>query len=276
MKLSNATRYPYPVLWSATGDYVDPSERFGFAAGVELEEVTASPRLRFSLELEQKSLRGGYNAGAIHVGVAVRCEATYVSMVRACPLGSNVLDFEPMLLSGEVRLRPIAWRAKDGPPLRFHGVHEEFGSDAFEIKQGAVLAVGDECVLYIGREKSTPLASIFELRLWKDLDTNTFSVDLDAEQIAILAGPAAHARISELRAGDQHARYVVLCSVYLPVVQAALQAVADGGAQYEGKRWYTVLCARLNSLGIDVNQVDPLPHAQQLLGHPLAKLELEE
>lgn len=271
MKLNARTRYPHPVLWSETGDF-SPEDLFGFAGEVTLQELTASPTFTFDLEFKQTELGTLLAQDKLCVGVAVRCRETYLDDVRICMLGPNTLEFEAMSLSGEVRLRPIAW-TKGAESLLFASAAEEFRGVTFDLAAGAVLAVGEEEVLYVGREKSTPLASIFELRKVDSIDPETFVVDLDDDPIVIAAGVNAHKNIASLRESPP-GRISALNGVYLPVMQDVLRIMADEDAhtQHEGKRWFVVLHARLTALGIGLESIEPLAHAQLLFAHPLRKL----
>ena len=271
MKLNARMRYPHPVLWSETGDF-SPDDAFGFNEGVTLEELTASPTFKFELHLQQSELGALLSQEKLRIGVAVRCRDTYFEDVRLCELGPNVLQFDPMSLSGEVRLRPIAWM-RDAEQLLFTAVADEFKGHPFDLAQGAVMAVGEEEIVYIGREKSTPLASIFELRKVESVDTETFVVDLEEDRIVIAAGVNAHTNIASLR-NSPAGRISALNGVYLPVMQEVLRSIAEEEERvlHAGKRWFIVLHARLAALGIGLESIEPLAHAQLLFAHPLRKL----
>ena len=73
---------------------------------------------------------------------------------------------------------------------------------------------------------------------------------------------------------DRHkGKPVVMNAVYLPAVMEVLDALRDGGEQYEGLRWYSPFVARCDSKGIDpAAEMSLLESAQLLLDSPVQLL----
>lgn len=136
--------------------------------------------------------------------------------------------------------------------------------------KGALIAAAEEQIINVGREKLAPIETIFDLTLSTDVPEHEFRVDLDQQRIAISVGTQAHEDISGMR-NNLQGKSVLLSAVYLPALMAVLEALQDGDATHEGKRWYNVLTAKTSALGIDLTACEPLLAAQQLLKAPFGR-----
>jgi len=269
MKLDGSTRFPHPVLWARTGDFSEGSFS-STELRVEEELNTGQVTVHLSLELAQPDFLALIAAGQATPGVIVECADTYFSKLVSLTTAGGEIRFDPGAVSGRVVLRPAVWSKQVVRNFGPRSLHPEFGQLIPVIEAGTILALADEQVIEVGRDKLAPLETIFELSVNEIVPEGEFLVDLEAERIRIAAGKAAHGDISGMR-NSRDGRAVLLSSVYLPALISVLQSIKGGGALYESRRWHRIFTAKMTSLGIDVEACEPLVAAQKLLKSPFSR-----
>src|SRR5262249_35503708 len=129
---------------------------------------------------------------------------------------------------------------------------------------GSVLALGDELVMHVGREKLAQMESIFTIAKADELGQGILSVFLEAEKIKILVASNIYDTVNRLR-DLPIGKPIILNSVYLPAVMQVLDSLRDSGSTYEARRWYRVFDAKCTHLGINTDAPDLWGDAQKLL-----------
>lgn len=265
MKVNNATRFPHPVLAPGTGDY--PTGEFSVRLGVAEIPERGEVALDFEVTLTQPDIHGHVENGSASVGIFVSCRETYYSRLVPLGLTSSRFSFEPGALLGRVVVRPIIWTRKPIAGFSTANCHPEFGATVRNFPSGTVLALDDEVIMQVGRDKLAQIETIFTIAKADDLDTGTLSVFLDSEKIKILVAPDIYNTVNRLR-GLPHGKPIILNSVYLPAVMQVLDSVKDGASSYEARRWYRVFDAKCTYLGINRDTPELWQDAQKLLQVP--------
>lgn len=271
MRFSEETRYPHPVLSSGTGDF--SAGKFDMEFTVHESPEAGSLTLEHSITLTENGIRSLIEEGKASVGCFVKCQDTYYSKLVTLTWPGGRTDFEAGKLLNRVSLRPLIWVKSDILEWDPGTIHHEF-EPPVAVKHGDVIAIGSEHIVSVGQAKLAPVESIFELDSSPDIPEGILRIELERDKITILVGKKTHESILLLR-GQAQGRPVVMNAIYLPAVMEVLDAMKDGGEQYEGFRWYTPLMARCDSKGIDPTvEISLLECAQSLLDSP-SKLLLQ-
>jgi hypothetical protein len=269
MKLNDTTRFSHPVLWTATDDFSD-GEFSCTEIRVE-EELTASQvTVHIAIQISHPDFLSLITMGQATAGVIVECADTYLEQLLPLSAAGGSIPFEPGALSGRVVLRPAIWSKKVVQDFHPKNLHPEFGKLMPAIGAGTLLALADELVVEVGRDKLAPLETIFELSVDERVPEGEFQVDIDGERIRIVAGSLAHRDISGMR-NSRDGRAVLLSSVYMPALMAVIHSVKGNTATYEGRRWHRIFVAKAASLGIDLESCEALVAAQQFLKSPFSR-----
>ncbi len=272
MKLSDRSRFPHPVLWSVSGDYLSGHFQVDFEGQESLS--TGAVRLTYSAELDQPAVSRLLANGSAAAGVFVSCLETYYDRLLPISLPSGRLEIAAGLLKGRVILRPVIWSTGGAALDDTTSTHPEFGRDAITFNKGALLAIGDEAVIEVGREKLARIESIFALAKNDDVPPGQFALVLDNEKVEICAAQSTYEKIHGLRATGV-SQAILLNSVYLPAVMDVLACLQGAENQYEGKRWHRIFTAKLRHLEISVDSDDLLEAAQRLLSSPFSAIPNE-
>lgn len=265
MRFSEETRYPHPVLSSGTGDF--SSGEFDMDFTVHESPDTGSLILEYTTTLTEKGIRRLVEEGKASIGCFVKCRDTYYAGLLPLSWPEGTTDFEAGRLLNRVSLIPLIWIKQDISKWNPGTIHQEFNPPV-SLNHGDIIAIGDEHIISVGQAKLAPVESIFELDSSPDVREGMLQVELERDRIAVLAGEKTYESILLLR-GQAQGRSVVMNSVYLPAVMEVLDALKDGGEQFEGFRWYQPFLARCDVRGIDPTaDISLLESAQALLDCP--------
>lgn len=270
MKLSDNTRFPYPVLSDATGDLLDGI----FEAEITITEAPLNGKIEFEVDLsvEQPYIVDLIVAGTAKCGVSLSCNNTYFNKIFELGLRGDKFIVDGGKLYGRISVRPIIWLAEDVAEYSCEKFHEEFSGDQFALKAGSLIGVGPEYPFNAGRKKLAAMESIFAIAEDNDLQDGEYSVDLESEKIAIRTNKKTHQKIHAYR-GLQNGRNILLNAVYLPVIMEVLNQIADGIEMFEDRHWFKIFSAKCDELGIKVSSEDRLRDSQTLLQMPFQKIQ---
>ena len=270
MKFDDSMRFPHPVLWAQTSDY----SKGGFSVTCSIEESVSDGRLdvKCDIELTQPAIGGLLQAGRAGAGLFVTCIDTYFNQLFQLPADGGRIVVPGGRLRGRVMLRPVVWARERIEGYSSPAVHAEFGSGPIGFEPASILAVGEPQIISVGSDKLAPMGSIFDLARDDEVPVSQVRVQLDGERIQILASEPTLEKIQVLR-GTPEGKALLLNSVYLPVVMAVLDVLGSDADAYEGRRWHSVVTAKLDQLGIRIDGDDLLEPSQQLLKSPFARLD---
>lgn len=270
MKLSEETRFPHPVLSDDTGDYSLGTFEFELAVAEVPERSEVA--LDHNIKLAEPQLEHFIAEGLAGIGIFVTCRDTYFSQLYTLGLEPSRFSFPAGSLVGRVLIRPLIWARRHIAKFSLAACHEEFGKGEIEFDAGAILALADEVVINVGREKLAQIESIFSLAKSSGLADGEFSLDLDDDKIKILVAESAYERVNALRHAS-HGKPIILNSVYLPAIMQVLDMLKPGGGLYEGRRWHKVFTAKCDFFRIDIGNPDLWEDAQKLLERPFLEIE---
>lgn len=271
MKIDPDMRFPHPVLSNNTGDY----HAGGFSIEFEINESFNMDQLRLNyvLKLNEQAIFQLVRENKAAIGVYITCRETYLLRLVALNPLANYFDFEPGQLRGRVTLRPMIWATEDIYGYKSDGLHEEFAGIGWDLPHGAVLALGEESIINVGREKLAPMATIFSLAENPAIPEGETAINMEQDKIVINASGDTYQAITELRSMNPQTQAVLLNSVFLPAVMEVLASLRDGGeSQFGGKRWFRVFSAKCDHLNINIENSDVLEDAQKLLKSPFGTI----
>jgi hypothetical protein len=269
MKINDQMRFPHPVLWSGSSDY--KSGAFSVSLNFEERTETGALSVRYRMELDEPAVCQLLEQRDAAVGLFITCPETYYNILHPISREGGTLEIAPGQLRGRVVIRPVIWSVVQVNGFSSSNVHPEFSGAPVEFRKGAVIALGEEMIINVGREKLLPMESIFSLSLDDNVPGDQVRVQLEDEVIKILAAKSTFDRIHLLR-GTKSGRTFLLNGVYLPAVMEVLSVIADDGARFEGRRWHRVFSAKLDHLGIRPGTTGHLEGAQKLLLSPLGRV----
>lgn len=270
MKISKKTRFPYPVLNSHTTDY----KRGEFSIALRVEEFPNSGKLnvKYDIVLEESTLLHLIESKSARLGVFVTCLDTFYNKNIMLDWLNGSLEFPAGTLRGSTVVRPFVCAEKKINNYQNDNLNDEYVKQRLEFEKGSLLAIGNELVINVGREKLAPMESIFSLAVNVDIHDGEIRVQTASDTITIYCSPETYKMINGLRQ-THNGRSILLNSVYLPVVMEVLSHLREDAPSFADKKWFKVFNAKCEHLGIEYSNSNFLEDAQKLLKSPINRLK---
>lgn len=268
MLIKRSASYPHPILADATGDYENGI--FNLALDGNEDSGTGHITLHGKMTLEEPSILDMLESRAALSGIMIHCQDTYLDRFLPHPPGDLEINFKNGEVRGRVVIRGVVIANQDNIRLSASKISKEFTEDSKLLGCGDLVAMTPELHFEAGFEKMTQMESIFRLVRSEEEKEELFQLDLSEENILILVPPTLYDLLGTLRGTPF--KDVLLPALYLPVVISVLHAMQAHNEDYSDRRWYSVLDAKCEAYGIDVEHEPPFLAAQRLLNAPLGLL----
>ncbi len=269
MKLNQGARFPYPVLEEDTDDYTSGA----FSVGIEISESvkTGGLLIHHDIQLTEEALIKMISIKAAKVCLFVTCLESYYNNLHDISDIISTLEIKKGLLCGDVKLLPLIILSKDMELDNSDNIHKDYENQVFHLDAGEIIAIGEEYLINVGREKLAPIESIFDLAINDTVPINQFSVNLDSEKITILAEKTTYRSIYNIR-NTSPGKSIILNSIYMPVLMEVLSALQQDAGSFQDKRWFRVFQAKCTHENINIDNPELLKDAQKLLKAPFKRV----
>ena len=269
MKINQLTRFPYPVLEQYTDDYISGY----FTVGIEISESlkTGGLLIHHDVQLTEEKLNEWVSDGSAKVVLFVTCLETYYNRLHVIEYPNGTSEIGKGRLAGDVVLLPLVVAVRDIENYTSGNFNADYAAMYFDLPEGSILAIGDEYVINVGREKLAPIESIFNLAVSNSVPVNQYSIMLDEEKITILAEENTYHSLYNIR-NTTPGKSIVLNTVYLPVLMEVLSTLQQDPGPYQDRHWFRVFSAKCTYENINLESPELLRDAQKLLKSPLSRV----
>lgn len=276
MKFDLRKAFPHPVLRPHCNDYPDAE----FEAQMELKRQRGASRVDLSVDfsLSDDDILELIRQEAASYVLILECSVTHVR--KAYRTVDPHLDdtLPPGQLRGLVELRPFVVATRLIPDFRARGWHEEFVNvPSMKATAGTVLAVDEPKAYYVDNAEETPIGSIFMTTPVDTAQEGRWSLSLEGERIEVQLSINDHRRLTTARKsldGKADAAYL-MNGIYLPALHHVLMEADSGVDDYESRRWFRSLNAKLIERQLQplgAQRVNRLEDAQRLLEDPFRSM----
>lgn len=153
------------------------------------------------------------------------------------------------------------------------GAHEDYGSAAFDLSEGDIIAVADGQEFVVETEDAlVRVGSIMVIEESKTTDDGPMEVIYNREKITIVLSKRDYAAFRLLK-GHDHLASTLASTIVLPVLVQALSFLKakPEDAEFAGLRWHDNLQRRLEKIELAGKDFDVLIAAQTLLDRPVKR-----
>lgn len=251
-----AKTYPYPVLASFTGDYLEPHS---FDIGISAKSKDDSSELvleaKWPEEKMPQSIRDRrVDGGAVFV-LNVESPATFRRWVL--PLDENGVANIPLTeLLGEIEVTALVLNVGSLPfsPR----VNDEISADyagvvSFEVKRGDPLAIGDPWQFHVGYEGKQS-NDLLKLMFDPNRTDNSYVVRTDSDQLVVVAGAHLKRSLSAMWT-DPNLRPTFAMSIAKDAIVSGLMDLSkrvEDGDELEYS-WQRALLAKAEDHNVDLS-----------------------
>ncbi len=279
--------YPHPVLAYFSDDFV----RCLYQTSLRPSVSRTAYRFSVTSKTSSRGLLELIADGLAHHALHVESPSTRYRKLFSSSSESFEVDVPGDCLDGKVQLCTFILAAQDIDAYCNPDFHPDFGNRSFRIKKGDVLAVDRDRFFFAEKDYDPlrKLPSIFTVA--KNSDTDAPAIDLDlAGHKVVLRLSAEMFEAYTLLTRDQAMAPVLSSLVIVPALVSVIEMIGSSGPEgrtdFEERRWYRVLAAKLRELGYNIDIGDEftdssLVIAQRLIGQPMlaaarSLVELEE
>ena len=275
MKYDPRKAFPYPVLPEDpfyNNDYVNSS----FQRDIDLSPAADRKKIvltaTFKVNKEEKAILSRIGKSAAYA-VHVLCAKTNYRYLFRTHEDNLALVFKNRELHGKVVLTACVVCTKEIKQFHSPNFHPEFGGAAFDMPQGAVMAVAPPEVFFVDADPSRPLGTVFQLVKDNGVKSGQFDFDCGDDLISVRMPREDYIRFNAARKDPRIQKFLIM-SVYFPILIEILRIMNSESELHEGKRWYRAIKSKLDANNIALDGKHEYQHAQRLLQSPLGRLPL--
>lgn len=271
MKFDPQKAFPYPVLRPHNDDYLESDIQT--TAEFEVDHDTQKVKFEASLAISSEAIQELIEENKAYYSVNISCRSTFFR--KSLKTFDNYVECEFNYgdFRDEVEVTCYVIAAEPVHGFIPEDLNPEFGGNAFDLEKGDVLALDEPQISYFDRDSFKPLASIFSLVKNNNRTDNEWRVDLDNDDVVISVSPNTKQMIDMARNNKAHLA-VLMNSLYFSALVQAISELQLDGAEYQTKKWATVLTRKIHNMeNIDLDKSPAYVIAQELFRLPMVQLK---
>lgn len=263
MRLSSRS-YPYPVVGNQ-----DDVPGAAFQAALEMPTDSQFVYLDVQIKCSSKTINDLVKKGDACFVVHVECGNTLYRKAFEFDEESYRAQIPSDNLNDAVEVNVFTRAKKCLSGYRVDKAHSDYGTVAFNLEKGDILAVGETHIFYVEApfDALSPIGSIMQItETHKDGD-QPMQVQYDGQKILIELSKKDFEDYKRLKATEGVSTALTM-GIVLPVLVDAIYVLQK--SDEDDLRWARNLKRRIESIGMKLND-DPLETAQKILELPLKR-----
>ena len=264
MRLSSRS-YPYPVVGNR-----DDVPGAAFQAALEMSSDRQAVYLDAQIKCSSKTINDLVKKGDACFVVHVECSNTLYRRAFEFEEDNYRIQIPSDNLNDAVEVNVFTRTKKNLSGYRVDKAHSDYGSVAFNVEKGDILAVGEGHVFYVEApfDALSPIGSIMQItESHKDGD-QPMQVEYGGEKILIELSKKDFEDYKRLKATEGVSTALTM-GIVLPVLVHAIYYLQQSDEE-DDLRWVRSLKRRIDGVGMKLED-DPLEVAQRILELPLKR-----
>lgn len=262
MRLSNKS-FPHPVV--GNGDDVPGAAfqcAFQYASDKQFYFIDAT------VACSSVTLNKLVDRGAARFVLHVECTNTLFREAFDFCDQNKRFEIPASKLNGTVEVNCFVRAAKPLPKYRVDGAHDDYGTTAFDVRAGDILAVAEGQTFEAeSHDTLRRIGSIMVIERSKRFGEHPMEVNFGSEKIRITLSKPDFVSYQRLKGVPLLASHLTT-TIVLPVLIEALHLAATDSSELEDLKWHRILKSRVGDLE---NETDWLKVAQLILDHPIRR-----
>lgn len=264
MRLSSRS-YPYPVVGNR-----DDVPGAAFQAVLEMSTDRQAVYLDAQVKCSSKTINDLVKKGDACFIVHVECSNTLYRKAFEFDEESYRIQIQSDYLNDAVEVNVFARAKKNLSGYRVDKAHSDYGSVAFNVEKGDILALGESHVFYVEApfDALSPIGSIMQItETHKDGD-QPMQVEYGGQKILIELSKKDFEDYKRLKATEGVSTALTM-GIVLPVLVDAIY-ILQKSDEDDDLRWVRSLKRRIDGVEMKLED-DPLETAQRILELPLKR-----
>jgi len=264
MRLSSRS-YPYPVVGNR-----DDVPGAAFQAALEMSSDRQAVYLDAQIKCSSKTINDLVKKGDACFVVHVECSNTLYRRAFEFEKDTYRIQIPSDNLNDAVEVNVFTRAKKNLSGYRVDKAHSDYGSVAFNLEKGDILAVGEGHVFYVEApfDALSPIGSIMQItESHKDGD-QPMQVEYGGQKILVELSKKDFEDYKRLKATEGVSTALTM-GIVLPVLVHAIYYLQQSDEE-DDLRWVRSLKRRIDGVGMKLED-DPLEIAQRILELPLKR-----
>jgi hypothetical protein len=263
MRLTNRS-YPHPVVGNR-----DDVPDAAFQAALEMTSDKEAIYLEAVVNCSSKTINDLIKKKDANFVMHVECSNTLYRRVFEFHEGTYRAQIPADNLNDAVEVNVFARAARSISGYRVDAAHSDYGTVAFEVEKGDILAVGEGQVFYLDApfDALSPIGSIMEIHEAQQDGDRPMQVEFAGPKILILLSKKDFAEYKLLKTMDGMS-VALTTTIVLPVLIEAIHVVQAEGD--DDLRWVRALKRRLEDMQLKLDD-EALELAQKILELPVKR-----
>ena len=265
MKLSRRS-YPHPVLGNR-----DDVPGAAFQPTIEVSADKQFVYIDIRIQCSSGTILDLVKAGRAAYVAHVECTNTVFRRAYEFREEREKITIPTDQLNETVELNVFAVSKETIRGYAIEAAHEDYKGAAFIIRRADILAIGETRTFLVEPQESLGrIGTIMQIDCSIEDGDQPMKLDLQQQKIRVVLSKPDFEQYKILR-NNEALLEIVTMAIVLPALIAALSEIRSGsGDEFEGLRWYEVLIARMDSLGLSKDS-DPITAVQRLLDLPIRR-----
>ena len=243
--------------------------RIEFKDTVELEKAS---RVVFKPIIESDFLKKAIKEKDVSLSVVISSPSTYEFSNNPIGFGGDQnIDLENHKMFGKIFITMIAYTNSSKFILPKEELHGIYANTSISFKEGAIIGISNEIEVTKEPEPQPLDVSFFELELSKEVDPETYQIDLSGDsRVIIKAGELLYKQLDYNRGLGQPGEMLNLASVYMPAMVSILYELREDNSAHNEKAWLNGLILAVPNFEtyLQTKEYDPLEIAQDIFQKP--------
>lgn len=272
MKLRNSLT-PYPVLAAYQDDYLDAS----FTVDIASVQEFGNLRVDITFELDEPELQMLIDYDMAEFAIHIECPSTSFRKCDRTNDDTYSISLDRNSVNDVIEVCTFVVASRDITGFRSSNFHPDYGTLAFDIKAGGILAVGESVAIKVENEDDLARhSSIINVMRANSSQRDAMAINTDTDNILVSLRPELYDIYATFGDGADSSLFFSL--VILPALQSVLTRmtmVGEGDVDTE-KEWFKSIVEILKKEKLSLSDIDnysedrsALAIAQKLLGQPL-------
>jgi len=265
MKLSSRS-YPHPVVGNR-----DDVPGAAFQAALEMSSDKEAIYIDATVKCSSKTINDLLKKNDASMVIHVECSNTMYRRVFEFSAGKYRAQIPADNLNDSVEVNVFAKANRNLSGYKVDAAHPDYGSTAFDVEKGNILAIGEGQVFYIDSnfDSLSPIGSIMEIHEAQQEGDFPMRVDYNTDKIRVVLSKKDFADYKTLKSMDG-VSVALTTSIVLPVLLEALHYAQGELDNDDDIRWVRALRQRVQNMGLNIED-DPLELAQLILELPVKR-----
>jgi len=266
MKLNSQQGFPYPVLRPESDDY----SKDKFIADYEVAALNNQLEIAVTYTLTNSEMKDEIQNGNAVFVLIVSSPETFEQLTFTSQEDKNIYTIDSEKLRGRINLESYVMVKNNIQDFTSSTLNEEYSDFVINYESGDIFAQSLPESVSISRDYFNSIRNVIKFSLNKNIEKGRFEITLGQDDVIVELSEFLHNLYQQAKNTSQ-GKNILLNALWYPVIIYVVDALKDPNEKYEYK-WAEVIMAKIENIGINIEEESSYQIATSLLNIPLLRL----